>query len=250
MVSESPSTRTVIRTNESVGPRPWVPRCGWRRIEEWFRLCAHWGVADGEYGGSLLFMQQLITGRRFPSRSCRGRPSSTMRQRIRRRSGRPGAPPCCSSPASGRPGTRSGVTFLGSRLCFWALVALIVFGIVMIFVRIPNGSLIYSFLGLLIFAGLTMFDFQQLRRPKNLDSEPLRRNHGAPWPTSVMPHSLRGCLADTAGFRVVLSQRQWNREGTCRESCEAGGRVCRQPLPSASPARPARLSIGEGDCSV
>ena len=60
-----------------------------------------------------------------------------------------------------------------ARLCFWALVALIVFGIVMIFVRIPNGSLIYSVLGLLIFAGLTMFDFQRLRRSSDLDSAPL-----------------------------------------------------------------------------
>jgi FtsH-binding integral membrane protein len=60
-----------------------------------------------------------------------------------------------------------------ARLCFWALLALIVFGIVMIFVRIPNGSLIYSVLGLVIFAGLIMFDFQRLRRSKNLDSAPL-----------------------------------------------------------------------------
>jgi FtsH-binding integral membrane protein len=60
-----------------------------------------------------------------------------------------------------------------ARLCFWALLALIVFGIVMIFVRIPHGSLIYSVLGLVIFAGLIMFDFQRLRRSKNLDSAPL-----------------------------------------------------------------------------
>jgi FtsH-binding integral membrane protein len=60
-----------------------------------------------------------------------------------------------------------------ARLCFWALVALIVFGIVMIFIRIPNGSLIYSVLGLVIFAGLTMFDFQRLRRSSDLDSASL-----------------------------------------------------------------------------
>jgi modulator of FtsH protease len=52
-------------------------------------------------------------------------------------------------------------------------VALIVFGILMIFIRIPNGSLIYSVLGLLIFAGLTMFDFQRLRHSSDLDSAPL-----------------------------------------------------------------------------
>jgi modulator of FtsH protease len=60
-----------------------------------------------------------------------------------------------------------------ARLCFWALVVLIVFGIVLIFVRIPHGYLIYSVLGLVIFAGLTMFDFQRLRRSNDLDSAPL-----------------------------------------------------------------------------
>ena len=60
-----------------------------------------------------------------------------------------------------------------ARVFFWALLALIVFGIVLIFVHIPHGSLIYSVLGLVIFAGLTMFDFQRLRRSKGLDSAPL-----------------------------------------------------------------------------
>jgi FtsH-binding integral membrane protein len=60
-----------------------------------------------------------------------------------------------------------------ARGCFWALLALIIFGIVMIFVHVPGGSLIYSILGLVIFAGLTMFDFQRLRRSKNMDSAPL-----------------------------------------------------------------------------
>ena len=60
-----------------------------------------------------------------------------------------------------------------ARLCFWALIALIVFGIVLIFVRIPAGSLIYSVLGLVIFAGLTAYDFQRLRRSTDLDSAPL-----------------------------------------------------------------------------
>src|SRR6516164_11353682 len=60
-----------------------------------------------------------------------------------------------------------------ARVSFWALVALIVFGIVLIFVRIPHGELIYSILGLVVFAGLTMFDFQRLRRSRDLDSAPL-----------------------------------------------------------------------------
>jgi FtsH-binding integral membrane protein len=68
--------------------------------------------------------------------------------------------------------TRRDLSGIG-RACFWALVALIVFGIVLIFVHIPHGDLIYSVLGLLIFAGLTMFDFQRLRRSTDLDSAPL-----------------------------------------------------------------------------
>ncbi len=60
-----------------------------------------------------------------------------------------------------------------ARASFWALIALIAFGIVMIFVNIPGGSLAYSVLGLVIFAGLTMSDFQRVRRSKDLDSAPL-----------------------------------------------------------------------------
>jgi FtsH-binding integral membrane protein len=50
-----------------------------------------------------------------------------------------------------------------ARVAFWALLALIVLGIVLIFVHIPGGDLAYSILGLVIFAGFTMFDFQRLR---------------------------------------------------------------------------------------
>jgi FtsH-binding integral membrane protein len=50
-----------------------------------------------------------------------------------------------------------------ARISFWALLALIVFGIVLIFVNIPGGDLAYSALGLVIFAGFTLFDFQRLR---------------------------------------------------------------------------------------
>ena len=59
-----------------------------------------------------------------------------------------------------------------ARVCFWALLALIGFGIVLIFVRIPGGAIIYSILGLVVFAGLTMVDFQRLRRSTDLDSAP------------------------------------------------------------------------------
>ncbi len=59
------------------------------------------------------------------------------------------------------------------RISFFALIALIIFGIAAIFVNIPHGELIYSVLGLVIFAGLTMFDFQRLRRNKDINSAPL-----------------------------------------------------------------------------
>ena len=68
--------------------------------------------------------------------------------------------------------TRRDLAVLG-RVCFWALIALIVFGIVLIFVNIPGGQLIYSILGLVVFAGLTMFDFQRLRQSKGMDSAPV-----------------------------------------------------------------------------
>src|SRR5262249_16266073 len=60
-----------------------------------------------------------------------------------------------------------------ARVSFFALLGLIIFGIVMIFVRIPNGDLIYSVIGLVIFAGFTMIDFQRLRTSKDIRSAPL-----------------------------------------------------------------------------
>ena len=60
-----------------------------------------------------------------------------------------------------------------ARACFWALLALILFGVVTIFVRIPGGSMIYSIAGLVIFAGFTLIDFQRLRRSQNINSAPL-----------------------------------------------------------------------------
>jgi modulator of FtsH protease len=68
--------------------------------------------------------------------------------------------------------TRRDLAVIG-RLSFFALIALIVFGIVLIFIRIPHGEVVYSVLGLLIFAGLTMFDFQRLHRSQDIDSAPL-----------------------------------------------------------------------------
>ena len=69
-------------------------------------------------------------------------------------------------------GTRTDLSGL-ARAGFWALLALIGFGVVLIFVHIPGGAVIYSILGLVIFAGLTMVDFQRLRRSTDMDSAPL-----------------------------------------------------------------------------
>jgi modulator of FtsH protease len=55
-----------------------------------------------------------------------------------------------------------------ARSFLWALVALISFGIVLVFVQIPGGSVVYAVAGLVIFAGLTLFDFQRLRRSQDI----------------------------------------------------------------------------------
>ncbi|HEY6297117.1 MAG TPA: Bax inhibitor-1 family protein [Streptosporangiaceae bacterium] len=68
--------------------------------------------------------------------------------------------------------TRRDLTAI-ARVGFWALLALIVFGLVLTFVNIPGGELAYSILGLLIFAGFTMFDFQRLRTNTDVASAPL-----------------------------------------------------------------------------
>ena len=60
-----------------------------------------------------------------------------------------------------------------ARISSWALIALIAFGIVLIFVEIPGGALIYSIAGLAIFAGLIAFDFQRLRRTQDIRTAPL-----------------------------------------------------------------------------
>jgi modulator of FtsH protease len=59
------------------------------------------------------------------------------------------------------------------RVSFIALLVLLAFGIVLIFVHIPHAYLLYSILGLVVFAGLTMVDFQRLRRSQGLESAPL-----------------------------------------------------------------------------
>jgi len=60
-----------------------------------------------------------------------------------------------------------------ARGLFWALLALIVFGIVAIFVAIPSANIIYAVAGLGIFGAFTIFDFNRLRRAGQAEAVPI-----------------------------------------------------------------------------
>ena len=49
------------------------------------------------------------------------------------------------------------------RAFFFGWIALMVFGLIFMFVSIPGGNIIWSVLGLIVFGGFTAFDFQRLR---------------------------------------------------------------------------------------
>jgi modulator of FtsH protease len=51
-----------------------------------------------------------------------------------------------------------------ARTLFWALLGLMLFGLVGLFVAIPHGHIIYAVLGLGVFGAFTIFDFNRLRR--------------------------------------------------------------------------------------
>lgn len=61
----------------------------------------------------------------------------------------------------------------GYRVLFFALLALIVFGLVTVFVSIPGGNLIYALLGLGIFGAYTVLDFNRMRRAGIGEAVPL-----------------------------------------------------------------------------
>jgi FtsH-binding integral membrane protein len=61
----------------------------------------------------------------------------------------------------------------GYRLLFFLLLALIVFGLVTIFVSIPGGNVIYALLGLGVFGGYTVLDFNRMRRAGMQETVPL-----------------------------------------------------------------------------
>jgi FtsH-binding integral membrane protein len=54
-----------------------------------------------------------------------------------------------------------------ARTLFFALVALIIFGLVATFVSIPHANIIYCVLGLGIFGAFTVFDFNRLARTRD-----------------------------------------------------------------------------------
>jgi uncharacterized protein len=59
------------------------------------------------------------------------------------------------------------------RILFWLLLALIVAGIVLIFVRIPAAYTVYAIVGLVIFGLYTVVDFNRLRRAGTDEEIPL-----------------------------------------------------------------------------
>jgi modulator of FtsH protease len=60
-----------------------------------------------------------------------------------------------------------------ARTLFWALLGLIGLGIVLIFVSIPHAHIVYAVLGLVIFGGFTIFDFNRLRRTTMAGAVPI-----------------------------------------------------------------------------
>ncbi len=58
----------------------------------------------------------------------------------------------------------------GYRVLFLLLLALIVYGLITLFVSMPAGNVIYAVLGLGIFGGYTVLDFNRLRRADGGDA--------------------------------------------------------------------------------
>jgi FtsH-binding integral membrane protein len=61
----------------------------------------------------------------------------------------------------------------GYRFLFVALLALIVFGFVSLLVSMPHSDVIYAVLGLVIFGGYTLLDFNRMRRAGQQEVVPL-----------------------------------------------------------------------------
>jgi FtsH-binding integral membrane protein len=61
----------------------------------------------------------------------------------------------------------------GYRVLFWLLLALIIFGLVSLFVSMPGANVLYAVLGLVIFGGYTVLDFNRMRRAGLDDAVPI-----------------------------------------------------------------------------
>ena len=61
----------------------------------------------------------------------------------------------------------------GYRVLFWLLLGLIVFGLVSLFVSMPGANVIYAVLGLVIFGGYTVLDFNRMRRAGMEEAVPI-----------------------------------------------------------------------------
>jgi FtsH-binding integral membrane protein len=60
-----------------------------------------------------------------------------------------------------------------ARTLFWALMALLTFGLILVFVAIPGANVIYAVLGLVVFGAFTVFDFNRLRRTTMTGAVPI-----------------------------------------------------------------------------
>jgi FtsH-binding integral membrane protein len=73
---------------------------------------------------------------------------------------------------SGGYAMRRDLSFL-YRFLFWALLALLVASLVLVFVNIPSADLVWSVLALVIFGLYTVVDFNRLRRAGTNEAVPL-----------------------------------------------------------------------------
>jgi FtsH-binding integral membrane protein len=79
------------------------------------------------------------------------------------------------------------------RVLFWALLGLIVFGLVALFVSIPNENIIWSVAGLVIFGGYTVLDFNRLAAlgPRGGGADRGEHLPECPEHLSVLPSAVR-----------------------------------------------------------
>jgi FtsH-binding integral membrane protein len=61
----------------------------------------------------------------------------------------------------------------GDRILFWLLLGLIAFGLVSLFVSMPEADVLYAVLGLVIFGGYTVLDFNRMRRAGMNEAVPI-----------------------------------------------------------------------------